>query len=857
MVQGTTKVNRLLNTILSKRNGIPVIGISSAVICFLLSYFGYFSAIDSQIYTGITKISSWQGEKAKVLSVDVEHQQIKNLDGKYWQNIIEKLDEAGAEYVVFTFPVVFNDLSQELRDKVLVGLPRKILNDKELHLVIKNNTSDWAIADPWPYGSEVQRTRPQTTPVDNNSLYAFDKRNHQVSLQTIDSVISKKLDREQVFNQNKTFDINFIESDHRIAQMNLREMTHASSIPEVVKGKVIVFGPSLSGFSPGVSTPLTGVTKAISQAHFWGIVTDTIYNEKPVTQLSYFSLAFLILLFSFCGLFLRELVSCRWNFTFMVLLSSLQVFASWQLLQSSSFWLPVHLFVSVQWLSFILYSNFCERRNELIIKDISFEMKTYLKSMHENERSYFKSEFWQKKVEMISMSTGIEKIKIVSCKNRIKSIINHKIPEKLFVADTVDKRSQLYKSLKASRSLFLIPQKSLIEKNDSVYWYSLGTDQATYGALIFILEHPIESNQIYRFEQLLKSATNNLLVPLHHLQNSNTNSTLSFNSQSSLEYRPEILETNFRFLGQKIQALNEYSNRISNPTAFFNTLGELKQNNDAMVALMKQAKINITDININTLISKISGLNIQACQDIYQGLLVDNNSMVVPSVLILHPSWRKDHKESVSFDLKLSPTYNRGEKSFEISGGSKVSGILLELVNTAERPQAVMAENKESSLSVESVESGSYDPIRLDMLLTLMFMEFENELAEKEITYEIKDSLDFEVLLAITELKHLIIEAFKVIIEDAHAASVLEVSCDVVGDRIDLNFQSSGFGLVESPELVVAKEKLKSGSYYNLNLVMQNAKKSGITSNWINEPNKGISLKLSFNNLSLTKAKAS
>ena len=136
-------------------------------------------------------------------------------------------------------------------------------------------------------------------------------------------------------------------------------------------------------------------------------------------------------------------------------------------------------------------------------------------------------------------------------------------------------------------------------------------------------------------------------------------------------------------------------------------------------------------------------------------------------------------------------------------------------------------------------------------------MEFENELAEKEITYEIEDKLDFEVLLAIPEFKSLISEAFKSIIEDANTASVLKVNCIRENGRIDLVFQSDGFGLVEDPSVVVKRENLTSGQYFSLNQVMANAKKSGISSSWVPTSNQGICFKLSFTNLSLTKEKAS
>jgi len=613
------------------------------ITCLSLSYFEAFKFFDSYLFDHtITLVPEINQDKTNILLIEVPRDYLHF--NKAWPALIDLLNQNQAKLIVFT--IIPASASTQFyssvitSDRVIIG--RNLLSDPDSESEQEDLKS---LTPPIPEGLSLQPNYHWgiiDVPDPINGVYRYQSNYSYFNdnpIKSIEFIVKERTSTKTTTTlPPPTFMVNFGGLSHGLPKINLQRILKEKSLPEIIKGKIVLIGRQLDTKTENIITPITKNGPRMSLLDFHGYALNTLLAKNEIGDLSALFKIFIHLAIFIIGFIIFQFVNVRMS----ILLNALIIGSYIVVFVLSSvfldLWVPLTEVIFSQSVIFLyIYFNKVIRDNltaHRMLIDLSLKLKQRLfpQNFHSSP------EYWDQIITMMSQTLHLNKaifLDRISHDHRVKEVKSFNCS-----VDDINEKRRDYTRTPYSTA---IEEKGIIQIEKVRFFKHTKHNELEFlvpltftGQVLGFLAYTIDSDQLEktpRFTSIMKNFTTQvgeMLYIRHQWQLQQISDDSSLKKYLRMEgdaFAYKKLNESLKILEQRLSLTEEVLNELDTAIILYDLFGRVLYVNEKMHSLCRVSGLNPEDSNALDLGVALSMKDRTMFQGFLQNVILNRNTI--------------------------------------------------------------------------------------------------------------------------------------------------------------------------------------------------------------------------------------
>ncbi|MCU7804589.1 MAG: CHASE2 domain-containing protein [Candidatus Thiodiazotropha sp. (ex Lucinoma borealis)] len=622
-----------------------LVALAIGVAVWSLSQFGLFSVPSGLLYDWLVGFSASRHYQPNVVLVGIPTD--KKLSGSDWLRLFQTLEHFGAAQLV-VFPP---DESDEDFFTAASQSPNLVLGR---HLVGDPIDPEKQRLEPWPKGGEGLAYGVVTLPLTEQGNYRRSPVSQTIEGERVEPmtwVAARLQGIELPLLSERGYLINFNQGRYSLPTIRFDRLMAGNLIEELIAGRSILIGnlPALS--APGLRTPVTTRLTPMSTLEFHGYALDSLLGDRVITELDSRIALFWIVTVVLASVFIYQWIRIRESMWITGSALIIYTLLGWATLWLLWIWIPVLELATAQTVMFFWITHEKSSRMEREMSTMLAEMSTRLRKSALPPRFYDTPHHWEQLVAMVDQTLSLTRLiflERVEADHRVKEIQALRCS-----MDVIDERRRDYertpystaiatggpirlegnyliKSDLESEDQYLVP---LIYSGEILGFWAFGVDMAKTPS----------RQQMENIAKDFSYQIAELLYHRRHWQNKEAEEARILNQYLSLQGGEVVhrdVHQALELMERRLSVQQSVFDGLDTATVLYDLFGRVMQINHHLEQLMSEADIPAFDYTALDLLTALTTLEREACQDLLRQVIMERRSLSIPAQLEVFPDRR-------------------------------------------------------------------------------------------------------------------------------------------------------------------------------------------------------------------------
>ncbi len=733
-----------------------------ASVGWTLHYLGAFVAVDGVLYDRLMQVAPAAPASKNVVLVHSPYDRSKP-EPYLWGQALRKLNALGARQIVFTrLPV--GPSSSFVKDSAQTGnvvVGRTVITDRD--------DSQTTYLENWPVDAEQLKQGIVFIPASERGVHRY----HQSAL-TFDGKVYESLEAVAAHAHTGTrvdldqtrYRVNFSEPVADLPTVSLDQVLRDELISELVKDQTIVIGGSREVLTPGLVTPTTGGSAAMSLLEFQGIALNTLTNKAQINVLKPWMVLLILVALTMLNIVVYSKSALRTGLGFTIIMMVLLPVAAGATLGYLRIWLPLMALLGAQFACmaylFVRKAITQERRVSHLLAEATRQLQDKIIP----ESVYTNPNLWPQLVELAHQIVNIERMVFLNAKgkNDLEIATTSGCDADDFVAQRLRADNTPFNT--ARQANVPVPITSLKQVSDTMceekeaqYMVRLEYEKQLQGYWVFTVQSGTDQSLLTL--TTVRALAGELSSLIYHWRSWQESEKVSKNNTHRIEANnSHALTRHLRGaldrIGWRVDSMETVLNCLESAAVVYDPFGRVMFVNESMGELAQHASLRLFETPVIQFMQNTIGTDEGHCRQLLQHTYMEKSKFEFPIRLQLGSENRtysfKMQSLQMASNERLTPP---NPMPFE------VGGLLFELIDVSQVDKRF--ELKHQLVSHVSTE------LRNNCASLLMAV---NLLTDAKKNPEQQDRLIDLTKSKVTELKSLLDESRQYLQVDTYAKQI-------------------------------------------------------------------------------------
>ncbi|MCU7856389.1 MAG: CHASE2 domain-containing protein, partial [Candidatus Thiodiazotropha sp. (ex Lucinoma borealis)] len=508
--------------------------------------------------------------------------------------------------------------------------------------------------EPWPKGGEGLAYGVVTLPLTEQGNYRRSPVSQTIEGERVEPmtwVAARLQGIELPLLSERGYLINFNQGRYSLPTIRFDRLMAGNLIEELIAGRSILIGnlPALS--APGLRTPVTTRLTPMSTLEFHGYALDSLLGDRVITELDSRIALFWIVTVVLASVFIYQWIRIRESMWITGSALIIYTLLGWATLWLLWIWIPVLELATAQTVMFFWITHEKSSRMEREMSTMLAEMSTRLRKSALPPRFYDTPHHWEQLVAMVDQTLSLTRLiflERVEADHRVKEIQALRCS-----MDVIDERRRDYertpystaiatggpirlegnyliKSDLESEDQYLVP---LIYSGEILGFWAFGVDMAKTPS----------RQQMENIAKDFSYQIAELLYHRRHWQNKEAEEARILNQYLSLQGGEVVhrdVHQALELMERRLSVQQSVFDGLDTATVLYDLFGRVMQINHHLEQLMSEADIPAFDYTALYLLTALTTLEREACQDLLRQVIMERRSLSIPAQLEVFPDRR-------------------------------------------------------------------------------------------------------------------------------------------------------------------------------------------------------------------------